>query len=196
MPHLPMVEVSLFCVIFDQNGILIITCFDKGSFIVVFCLGLKEFLEKCLAQFQVYIWSTTQCHNIYNYLDQIWHKTKIFIHVSKKFDQEFCMWNLHFLLDIPDKLILHNNLDVFFFAYPYIHANNTLLIDDMPYKSMFNGPYSAIFWGPLMAIIGKINICWGLFSLAWETFIHSNMVFSPLLNTIALVWLDVLINII
>jgi hypothetical protein len=52
---------------------------------------------------------------------------------------------------------------------------------------MFNGPYSAIFWGPLMAIVGKINICWGLFSLAWETIIRSDMVFPPLLNTIVLV---------
>jgi hypothetical protein len=30
--------------------------------------------------------------------------------------------------------------------YPYIHTNNTLLIDDMTYKSMFNALYSAIFW--------------------------------------------------
>jgi hypothetical protein len=28
-------------------------------------------LEKCLMQFQVYIWSIAHRHNIYNYLDQI-----------------------------------------------------------------------------------------------------------------------------
>jgi hypothetical protein len=39
--------------------------------IVVLKLGLKEFLERCMAQFIVYIWSTTQHHNINNYLDQI-----------------------------------------------------------------------------------------------------------------------------
>jgi hypothetical protein len=31
---------------------------------------LKEFLEKCLVQFQVYILFIAQNHNIYNYLSQ------------------------------------------------------------------------------------------------------------------------------
>jgi hypothetical protein len=57
---------------------------------------------------------------------------------------------------------------------------------------MFNGPYSAFFWNRLVAIVGKINICLGLFSLTWKTFIHFDM-FPPLLNTIPLVGLDVLI---
>jgi len=43
-------------VIFDLNGIMITTCFDKRSCTIIFCHGLKEFLEKCLMQFQVYIW--------------------------------------------------------------------------------------------------------------------------------------------
>jgi hypothetical protein len=47
---------------------------------------LKEFLKKCLAWFQVYIWFATHRHNNYNYLDQIWHKTQIFIHASKVLD--------------------------------------------------------------------------------------------------------------
>ncbi len=71
MLHLPMVEVSLFHVIFDLNKVLIATCFDRGSHTVILRLGLKEFVDKCFIQFQVYIWSTTQCHNIYNYLNQI-----------------------------------------------------------------------------------------------------------------------------
>jgi hypothetical protein len=33
----------------------------------------------------------------------------------------------------------------FFFTYPYTHTSNMLLVHDMPYKNMFNGPYSAIF---------------------------------------------------
>jgi len=51
------VEVGPFHVIFDMNGVLITTYFDKGSHNIILCLGLKELLEKCLAQFQVYIWS-------------------------------------------------------------------------------------------------------------------------------------------
>jgi hypothetical protein len=73
--HLLAMEVNPFHVIFNLNGVLITTCFDKDSCIVIFRLGLKQFLEKCLAQFQVYIWFVAQHHNIYNYLGQIWHKT-------------------------------------------------------------------------------------------------------------------------
>jgi hypothetical protein len=52
-------EVGPFYVIFDLNRILITTHFNKSSCTVILRPGLKEFLEKCLTQFQVYIWSTT-----------------------------------------------------------------------------------------------------------------------------------------
>jgi len=60
-------------------------------------------------------------------------------------DKEFCMWNPHFLLEKRNKSIFHKNLDIFFSTYPYTHLGNTLLVDDMPYKSMFNVPYNPIF---------------------------------------------------
>jgi hypothetical protein len=75
--------------------------------------------------------------NIYNYLDQIWHKTKISIHASKVFDQEFCMWNPHFLLDKLDKPIFHKNLDTFASTYPYIHSGNMLFMNNTPYKRVY-----------------------------------------------------------
>jgi len=55
------------------------------------------------------------------------------------------MQNSNFLSNKLDKLIFHNNLNVFFSIYPYTHVRNTLFINDMPYKSTINGPYSAIF---------------------------------------------------
>jgi hypothetical protein len=42
------------------------------------------------------------------------------------------MQNPHFLLDKHDKLVFHNNLDVFFSTYPYSHIGNMLLIDNTP----------------------------------------------------------------
>jgi hypothetical protein len=65
------------------------------------------------------------------------------------------MQKLHFLLDKPNKPIFHKNLDIFFSMFPYIHANSTLLIDDAPYKSMFNNLYSAIFFKSFDNIHGK-----------------------------------------
>jgi hypothetical protein len=52
------------------------------------------------------------------------------------------------------------------------------------------------FWSPFTSIVGRINICWGLLSLTWKTFIHLDTMFPPLLNIIPLVGLDVLIEII
>jgi hypothetical protein len=77
MPHLPIMEMNPFHVIFYFNKFLITTRFDKGKYgktascTVIFHPGLKEFMEKCLVQFHVYICFITQRHNIYNYLDQI-----------------------------------------------------------------------------------------------------------------------------
>jgi len=43
------------------------------------------------------------------------------------------------------KHIFHNFFDVFFSRFVNIHARNTIIIDDMQYKSMFNDVCSAIF---------------------------------------------------
>ncbi len=55
------------------------------------------------------------------------------------------MRNLHFLSDKLNKPIFHKNLDVLFSMFPYTHTSNTLLIDNTPYKNMFNNPYNAFF---------------------------------------------------
>ncbi len=44
-------------------------------------------------------------------------------------DHEFCMQNLHFLMDKLNKPNFHKNLDIFFSTYPYIHFGNMLFID-------------------------------------------------------------------
>jgi hypothetical protein len=95
-----------------------------------------------------------------------------------------------------DKPIFHKNLDVLFFAYPYTHVGNTLLVDNMPYKTYSIAHIMPFFGTPLMAVVGRTIICWGLFSLTWKTFIHLDIVFPLLLNTIPLVGLDVMIEII
>jgi len=150
--HSPILEVNPFHVIFDLNGVLVATHFNKSRYgepasqTVVFKLRLKEFSERCVAQFHVYIWFATQRHNIYNYLDQIWHETQILIEPSRVFNQTFCMQNSHFLPNKLEKPIFHKNLDVFFSMFPYTRTSNMLLINDTPYKNMFNNPYNAIFW--------------------------------------------------
>jgi hypothetical protein len=64
MLHSSTTKVCPFHLIFNLNGIMITTCFNMRSCTIIFHRGLKEFLEKCLTQFQVYIWFIAQSHNI------------------------------------------------------------------------------------------------------------------------------------
>jgi hypothetical protein len=48
VPRLLVVKMNPIHVIFDINGILITTCFDKGSRTMILRFGLKEFLENVL----------------------------------------------------------------------------------------------------------------------------------------------------
>jgi hypothetical protein len=60
-------------------------------------------------------------------------------------NQTFFIQNPHFLPNKHEKPIFHKNLDVFFIMFRYIHASNTLLVDDTQYKNMFNDLYNAMF---------------------------------------------------
>ncbi len=86
------------------------------------------------------------------------------------FDQKFYMQNPHFLSNKPDKLIFHKNLYIFFFTFPYTHTCNTLFIDDMPYKNMFNDPYSASFLESFDNIRGEDQYLLGSIFLYLENF--------------------------
>jgi hypothetical protein len=55
MLHSHALEVSPFHVMFYLNIVLIMTCFNKCSHTIILHPRLKEFLEKCLMQFEVYI---------------------------------------------------------------------------------------------------------------------------------------------
>jgi hypothetical protein len=52
VPHSLIMEVSPFHVIFDLNEVLITTHINRGSHTIILRPKLKEFLDKCLAQFQ------------------------------------------------------------------------------------------------------------------------------------------------
>jgi hypothetical protein len=83
-----------------------------------------------------------------------------------------------------------------FYFFAYTHAGNTLLVDNTTYKTCSMAHIMPFFGTPLMVVVGRTIICWGLFSLTWKTFIHLDIMFPPLLNTIPLVRLDVMIEII
>jgi hypothetical protein len=72
------------------------------------------------------------------------------------------MQNLHFLQDNLDKPIFHKNIDVFFLTYPYTHVVNTLLVDDIPYKSMFDGSYNVIFMETFDSFHGEDKYLMGI----------------------------------
>jgi len=65
-PCSPSLKMGPSHVVFDLNIVLITTCFDRGrywkvpSYIFVFKLKLKKFLERCVAQFHLYNWFAVQ----------------------------------------------------------------------------------------------------------------------------------------
>jgi len=73
-------------------------------------------------------------------------KERIGVHLesSRIVDQVLCLKNEHFLPKKLKKHIFHKNLNAFFGVFHGTNYENTSLIDDMPYKSLFIPPYNAI----------------------------------------------------
>jgi hypothetical protein len=141
------VEVNDYHLIFELNGVLV--AIGEGqtkSCPIVLKLGLKEFLSTCVKKFMVYIWSLTMKRNFLRHLDNITEKTCVFLSPSRILDQTLYFKNDHFLLKKLDKLVFHKNLKNFFYFFPSVTFENTLLVDDMFHKSMFNPLYNAIFF--------------------------------------------------
>jgi len=91
------------------------------------------------------------------YLRKIGKETSIEIELQRVIGRDLCNINKHFL-KFPfnrdyncincfthDKTIYHENLFDFFHTYHNTQLGNTLLEDDMPYKTCLNLPFNAIF---------------------------------------------------
>ncbi len=124
---------------------------------VVLRLVLKEFLLRCLEYFTIYIWTFVPLAKMNAYLRKITKDMGIEIDLQRIMGQDMCKINKHFLqfpyktnlnrIDrfIHDKNIYHKNLSNFFPRYPNIHLRNTLLVDNVPYRTCLNPPFNAIF---------------------------------------------------
>jgi hypothetical protein len=78
-------------------------------------------------------------------VDKIKEKIDISLDPSRVLGQKLCQKNDHFFPSHHEKPIFHKNLDVLFSKFPNTHVGNTLLVDDTPYKSIFNDSCSGIF---------------------------------------------------
>lgn len=83
--------------------------------------------------------------NFSKHLETIKERFGVHLNSSRIVDQMLCFKNDHFFPKKPNKPILYKNLYTFFCAFPCTNYENALLVDDMPYKSLFNPPFSAIF---------------------------------------------------
>jgi hypothetical protein len=79
------------------------------------------------------------------HLETIREGTNVQLDYSRILDQALCFKNEHFLPKKPKKPILHKILNTFFNVFLGMNYENTLLIGDMPYKSLFSPPFNAIF---------------------------------------------------
>jgi hypothetical protein len=90
-------------------------------------------------------------------VDKIKHETDIVIDPSNILGHESWTKNPNFLSSNHEKPIFHKNLGVFFSKYLDAHLGNTLLVDNILYKSLFNGPYNVIFLETFNNSIGDNN---------------------------------------
>jgi len=132
-------------------------------------LGLKEFLFVCIKKFTTYIWSLAMRKNFARHLEIIIEKICIVLLSSRLLNQTLYFKNDKFLYEKFKKPSFHKNLDVFFHLVPSMTFENTLLVDYMPHKNMFNLPFNAMsslapFMGPIQIVI----TCLELFSLTWN----------------------------
>jgi hypothetical protein len=93
----------------------------------------------------MYIWSSAMRRNFFRHLETIRERIGVHLDSSRISDQALCFKNEHFLLEKLRKLVLHENLNTFFDVFLGMNYENTLLIDNMPYKILFNPPFNAIF---------------------------------------------------
>jgi hypothetical protein len=130
---------------------------------------LKEFLFTCIKKFTMYIWFLATRKIFARNLEIIIEKFGIVLLSSKILIQTLYFRNDQFLHEKFKKPIFHKNLDHFFHIFPSMTFENTLLVDYMPHKSMFNPHFNAmssvtLFMGPIQTII----ICSKSFSFTWN----------------------------
>jgi hypothetical protein len=91
----------------------------------------------------MYIWSLAMRKNFARHLEIIIEKIGIVLLSSRLLNQTLCFRNDKFLYEKSKKPTFHKNLDDFFCLFPNMTFENTLLVDYMPHKNMFNPPFSA-----------------------------------------------------
>ncbi|KAI5055021.1 hypothetical protein GOP47_0030166 [Adiantum capillus-veneris] len=149
--------------VLDVNGLLIDTYFHKeplpeespdarvGNFYVYKRPFCEEFLQFCLENFIVGIWSSAREYNVNNLVDYVfgdakerlafsWHQSDCTDVGLKAPDNE---WKPLFMKDLS-KLWKREKLNLPWSEGDY-GPSNTLLVDDTPYKAVLNPPNTAIF---------------------------------------------------
>jgi hypothetical protein len=116
----------------------------------------------------MYIWSSATRRNFSRHLEIIMETTNVHFKSSRIVVQTLCFKNEHFLLKKLENHVFHRNIEAFFSVFLGTNYENTLFVDDTPYKSLFNPPFNAIFletfYRPKQTIIPYLKP----FSLTWK----------------------------
>jgi len=164
-----LLEMSDYHLIFYLNGVLVAT--SEGQIRtrpIVLRPGLKEFFSTCVKKFTAYIRSSTMKKNFSKHLEITMEKTSNSLLFFRIMDQSLCFRNDHFLPNKLDKPIFHKNLLEFLVQFLGTTFENTLVIDNMPHKSLFNPLFSAIFFTHSTSCIVMLITCSRPFFLIWN----------------------------
>jgi hypothetical protein len=102
----------------------------------------------------------------------------------------------HLIFNLNGILIITRSIEVLALSFSILDWKNSWKMPCSILGVCLMAHIVPFFGSPLMTFVGRISICWGLFSLTWKIFICLDMVFPLLSNMIPLVGLDVLIKII
>jgi hypothetical protein len=154
--RLPQVApLSQYFLLMDINGILLATHFGIIGKEKVKSMhtqvrdGLREFLVHCASNFNVVFWTSMNTDNLER------HFATLFLHAPEpgkdclRFAQNWCDVSTYTDLDNDERLFFLKRIarllgDSMGLGGQGATAENTLLVDDTPYKNVLNDPYNAV----------------------------------------------------
>jgi hypothetical protein len=142
--------------ILDLNGVLIHRVISNninlkskivlGKFNILLRKGIRKFIDKCLAKYNVAIWSSVTKKNINDYIKLIF---------GDRENELIFVWDQTHCHAIPRKNtypLFIKNLETVWVKFPQYNQNNTIIIDDSP-KKMVNNPKCCVIiakeWIPI-----------------------------------------------
>jgi len=114
----------------------------------------REFFSWCLAKFEVVVWSTAQTHNVLPLVNLVAGPGQ---RPAGIFSEDLCTLTRHTHPENKHKRLVLKELPMLWQQFPHHGPENTLLLDDSPYKTATNPADTAVHPLAWDVVIGDSN---------------------------------------